>query len=82
MLARRVEGHRREPARGSWDAQWAGSGKTQVTRQNRALCGLGPRGLSGADLASAGLPLALVVAALWLLVAWTVRPALQGIFQK
>src|SRR5437867_7362884 len=30
-----------EPARGSWDvAQWAGSGKTQVTRQDRASCGL------------------------------------------
>jgi hypothetical protein len=28
------------------------------------------------------LPLALVVAALLFLVAWTVRPALQGIFQK
>ena len=26
-----LEGHRREPARGSWDVvQWAGSGKTQV----------------------------------------------------
>ena len=37
-----LEGHRREPARGSWDvAQWAGSGKTQVTRQDRASCGLG-----------------------------------------
>ncbi len=36
-----LEGHRREPARGSWDvAQWAGSGKTQVTRQDRASCGL------------------------------------------
>jgi hypothetical protein len=36
-----LEGHRREPARGSWDvAQWAGNGKTQVTRQDRASCGL------------------------------------------
>src|SRR4029078_9940166 len=36
-----LEGHRREPARGSWDVdQWAGSGKTQVTRQDRASCGL------------------------------------------
>ena len=35
-----LEGHRWEPARGSWDvAQWAGSGKTQVTRQDRAPCG-------------------------------------------
>jgi hypothetical protein len=33
---------RREPARGSWDvAQWAGSGKTQIARQDRASCGLG-----------------------------------------
>src|SRR5262249_23480667 len=41
-----LEGHRREPARGSWDvAQWAGSGKTQVTRQDRASCGLrNPKG--------------------------------------
>src|SRR6266446_8027216 len=30
-----LEGHRREPV-----AQWAGSGKTQVTRQDRASCGL------------------------------------------
>src|SRR5437016_4316028 len=30
-----LEGHRREPI-----AQWAGSGKTQVTRQDRASCGL------------------------------------------
>jgi NADPH:quinone reductase-like Zn-dependent oxidoreductase len=36
-----LEGHRREPAGGSWDiAQWAGSGKTQVTRQARNPCGL------------------------------------------
>jgi hypothetical protein len=36
-----LEGHRRESARGSWDvAKWAGSGKTQVTRQDRASCGL------------------------------------------
>ena len=36
-----LEGHRREPARGSWDvAQWAGRSKTQVTRQDRAPCGL------------------------------------------
>src|SRR5258708_4898802 len=36
-----LEGHRREPARGSRDvAQWAGSGKTQVTRQDRASCGV------------------------------------------
>jgi hypothetical protein len=35
-----LEGHRREPARGSWDvAQWAGNGKTQVTRQDCASCG-------------------------------------------
>ena len=34
-----LEGHRREPARGSWDvAQCAGSGKTQTTRQDRASC--------------------------------------------
>ena len=33
-------------------------------------------------MAPAGLPLALVVTALWFLVAWTVRPALQEIFQK
>jgi hypothetical protein len=41
-----LEGHRREPARSSWDvAQWAGSGKTQVTRQDRASCGLrNPKG--------------------------------------
>jgi NADPH:quinone reductase-like Zn-dependent oxidoreductase len=36
-----LEGHRREPARGSWDAaQRAGSRKTRVTRQDRASCGL------------------------------------------
>jgi len=36
-----LEGHRREPARGSWDvAQWAGSGRTQVARKDRASCGL------------------------------------------
>jgi Alcohol dehydrogenase GroES-like domain len=36
-----LEGHRWQPARGSWDvAQWAGSGKTQATRQDRASCGL------------------------------------------
>jgi hypothetical protein len=36
-----LEGHRREPARGSWDvAQWAGSAKTQQTRQDRASCSL------------------------------------------
>ena len=36
-----LEGHCREPARGSWDvAQWAGGGKTQLTRQDRASCGL------------------------------------------
>jgi NADPH:quinone reductase-like Zn-dependent oxidoreductase len=36
-----LERHRWEPASGSWDvAQWAGRGKTQVTRQNRASCGL------------------------------------------
>ena len=36
-----MERHRRELARGSWDiAQWAGGGKTQVTRQDRASCGL------------------------------------------
>jgi|HubBroStandDraft_4_1064222.scaffolds.fasta_scaffold98530_1 NADPH:quinone reductase-like Zn-dependent oxidoreductase len=36
-----LEGHRRESARGSWGvAKWAGSGKTQVTRQDRASCGL------------------------------------------
>jgi NADPH:quinone reductase-like Zn-dependent oxidoreductase len=30
-----------EAARGSWDvARWAGSGKTQATRQDRASCGL------------------------------------------
>jgi len=33
-------------------------------------------------MAPAGLPLALVVTILWMLVAWKVRPALQGIFQK
>ena len=34
-----LEGHRREPR--AWDvAQWVGSGKTQVTRQDRASCGL------------------------------------------
>src|SRR5439155_3488959 len=38
---RGLEGHRREPASGSWKvAQLAGSGKTQVTRQDRASCGL------------------------------------------
>src|SRR5438094_8244757 len=38
---RGLEGHRREPASGSWNvAQLAGSGKTQVTRQDRASCGL------------------------------------------
>jgi len=38
---RGLEGHRQEPARGSWDvARWARSGKTQVTRQDRASCGL------------------------------------------
>src|SRR5260370_32727385 len=36
-----LERHRRGPARGSWDvAQWAGSGEAQVTRQDRASCGL------------------------------------------
>jgi NAD(P)-dependent dehydrogenase (short-subunit alcohol dehydrogenase family) len=36
-----MEGHRRESARGSWViAHWAGSGKTQVTRQDRASRGL------------------------------------------
>ena len=36
-----LEGHRREHARGSWDvAEWAGSGETQVTRQDRASSGL------------------------------------------
>jgi D-arabinose 1-dehydrogenase-like Zn-dependent alcohol dehydrogenase len=36
-----LEGHCRKPAEGSWDvARWAGSGKTQVTRQDRASCGL------------------------------------------
>jgi hypothetical protein len=36
-----LEGHRREPAGCSWDvAQWAGNRKTQVTRQDRASCGL------------------------------------------
>jgi uncharacterized protein YbjT (DUF2867 family) len=36
-----LEGHRREPARRSWDVdQCAGSKKTQVTRQDRASCGL------------------------------------------
>src|SRR5258706_411859 len=36
-----LEGHRREPAGGSWDVTpWAGNGKTQVTRQDRASCGL------------------------------------------
>src|SRR3954469_6017979 len=36
-----LEGHRPEPARGSWDvAQWAGSGKPQIARQARASCGL------------------------------------------
>src|SRR5262249_28171222 len=39
-----LEGHCREPARGSWDAaQWAGSGTTQITRQDRASCGLEAR---------------------------------------
>src|SRR6266566_4387737 len=34
-----LEGHRRETARGSWAVvQWARSGKTQVTRQDRASC--------------------------------------------
>lgn len=33
-------------------------------------------------MAPAGLPLALVVTVLWFLVAWKVRPALQGILQK
>ena len=38
---RGLEGHRWEPASGSWNvAQLAGSGKTQVTRQDRASCGL------------------------------------------
>ena len=38
---RGLEGHRREPASGSWNvAQLAGSGKTQVTWQDRASCGL------------------------------------------
>jgi len=37
-----LEGHRGEPARGSWDvAQRAGSTKTKETRQDRASCGLG-----------------------------------------
>ena len=36
-----LEGHSREFARGSWAvAQWAGSGKSQVTRKDRASCGL------------------------------------------
>src|ERR1700676_3250723 len=36
-----LEGHRWELTRGSWNvAQWAGNGKTQVTRQDRASCGL------------------------------------------
>src|SRR5436190_17983219 len=36
-----LEGPRREPASGSWGvAQWAGSRKTQVTRQDCASCGL------------------------------------------
>jgi len=36
-----LEGHRREPARGSWDfAQWAGSCQTQITRKDRASRGL------------------------------------------
>ncbi len=36
-----MEGHRRELARRSWDiSQGAGSGKTQVTRQDRAPCDL------------------------------------------
>jgi hypothetical protein len=40
-VAQALEGHRRESARGSWDgAHWAASGKTQVTRQDRASCGL------------------------------------------
>ncbi len=34
-----LEGHRRETAKGSWAVvQWARSGKTQVTRQDRASC--------------------------------------------
>jgi NADPH:quinone reductase-like Zn-dependent oxidoreductase len=38
---RGLEGDRREPARGSRDvAEWAGSGKTQVTRQDRPPCGV------------------------------------------
>jgi len=41
-----LEGHRLEPARGSWSiAQWARTGKRQVTRQDRASCGLGLQGL-------------------------------------
>jgi hypothetical protein len=36
-----LEGHHREPARGSWDAaERPGGGKTQVTRQARASCGI------------------------------------------
>ena len=39
-----LEGHRQEPARGTWEfSRWAGNGKTQVTRQDRASCGLVPR---------------------------------------
>ena len=39
-----LEGHRREPASGSWDVvQRAGSGRTQVTRKDRATCAF-PRG--------------------------------------
>src|SRR6516225_9496267 len=36
-----LEGHRQEPASGSREfSRWAGNGKTQVTRQDRASCGL------------------------------------------
>jgi len=42
-----LEGHRRELASGSWDvARCAGSGTTQITRQDRAACSLAARGTS------------------------------------
>ena len=69
-----LEGHRREPTRGSWDvAQWAGSGKTQITRQDRASCGL-----ASADPERAA-P-ALFVAVLWAVIFFDVRRALAGPF--
>ena len=35
-----LEGHREEPAGGSWDVtRWAGRGKKQLTGQDRAPCG-------------------------------------------